>query len=86
MIWFSVEKYDLMIVFYYVQLRELEIVRLCLKHFRQQGYETAFQALQKQTSVHLEHPMMSELHTALVVKGDFAKTELFVEKCVTGNI
>lgn len=65
-------------------MRELEIIRLCLKHFRQQGYETAFQALQNQTNVYLEHPMMSELHNALVVNGDFQKTEEFVDQFVAG--
>lgn len=68
-----------------VQLREVELVRLCLKHFRQQGYDYAFKALQEQTNVRLEDPMMSELHTALVVQGDFQKAESFIEKCVNGN-
>lgn len=60
-------------------------MRLCLKHFRQQGYETTFQALQEQTNVGLEHPMMSELHASLVVQGDFQKTENFVEQSINGE-
>lgn len=67
------------------QLREVELVRLCLKHFRQQGYDSAFKALQEQTNVILEDPMMSELHAALVVQGDFQKAENFIEKAVNGN-
>lgn len=61
--------------------REVEIIRLCLKHFRQNGYESAFEALQKQTNVQLEHPMLTELHGTLVIGGDFPATEEFMEKC-----
>lgn len=68
-----------------LQLREVELVRLCLKHFRQQGYDSAFKALQEQTNVILEDPMMSELHGALVVQGDFQKAENFVEKAINGK-
>lgn len=67
------------------QLREVELVRLCLKHFRQQGYDSAFKALQDQTGVNLEDPMMAELHTALVKNGDFQKAETFIEKSVNGK-
>lgn len=69
-----------------LQLREVELIRLCLKHFRQQGYDTAFKALQEQTNVSLEYSMMSDLHTALVVNGDFQKTENFIEKCVSDGL
>ena len=69
----------------FFQLREVELIRLCLKHFRQQGYDMAFKALQQQTNVELEYSTMSNLHTALVVHGDFQKTENFIEKCVNGN-
>lgn len=50
----------------YNTLRETEIIKLCLKHFRQQGYTKAFNALQEQTNVRLEHPLISELHKYLV--------------------
>lgn len=61
--------------------REVEIIRLCLKHFRQNGYEEAFSVLQRQTDVQLEHPMLTELHDMLVKRGDFPGTENFMEKC-----
>uniref|UniRef100_A0A1A9ZKV8 LisH domain-containing protein n=1 Tax=Glossina pallidipes TaxID=7398 RepID=A0A1A9ZKV8_GLOPL len=66
----------------YNKLREMEIVRLCLKHFRQQGYDVAFKALQEETQVHLEHPHVSELHERLVVNGDFDKAEEFMSNCI----
>lgn len=60
----------------------MEIIRLCLKHFRQQGYDTAFKALQDQTHVQLEHPLISELHQCLVINGDFEKAEKFISDCI----
>ena len=49
-----------------VQYREQEVIRLCLKHFRQHNYSEAYEALQRQTRVTLEHPALTELHTQLV--------------------
>lgn len=65
--------------------REAEIVRLCLKYFRQQGYDRAFRALQEQTNVRLEHSVMQELYQNLVIEGDFRKTEAEIEKLVEGK-
>ncbi|KAJ6644311.1 Muskelin [Pseudolycoriella hygida] len=66
--------------------REKEVVRLCLKHFRQQGYHSAFKALQKQTNVTLESQLMSELHETLVENGNFAKTEEYVEQFASDGL
>lgn len=62
--------------------REAEIIRLCLKYFRQQGYERAFDALQDQTNVQLEHPTIQELHNNLVAEGDFVKTEEQISRLI----
>uniref|UniRef100_A0AAG5D179 Muskelin N-terminal domain-containing protein n=1 Tax=Anopheles atroparvus TaxID=41427 RepID=A0AAG5D179_ANOAO len=59
----------------YNMLREVEIVRLFLKHCRQQGYAGTFRALQEETGVRLEDEQMTELHEILVNRGDFKKTE-----------
>lgn len=66
--------------------REAEIVRLCLKYFRQQGYDQAFEALQHQTNVQLEHPMMQDLYQTLVIDGDFKRTEALMEKLVNEGV
>lgn len=66
----------------YTMIREIEIVKLCLKHFRQQGYEKAFLALQEETNIYLEDQLITDLHRCLVSKGDFNKTEEIIEKCV----
>ncbi|XP_055628729.1 muskelin isoform X2 [Toxorhynchites rutilus septentrionalis] len=59
----------------YNMLREVQIVRLFMKHCRQQGYVKAFNALQEETGVRLEDERMTELHEVLVNQGDFNKTE-----------
>uniref|UniRef100_A0A182NNJ1 F5/8 type C domain-containing protein n=1 Tax=Anopheles dirus TaxID=7168 RepID=A0A182NNJ1_9DIPT len=59
----------------YNMLREVEIVRLFMKHCRQQGYVKSFGALQEETGVRLEDEKMTELHETLVDRGDFKKTE-----------
>lgn len=66
--------------------REIEIIRLCLKHFRQCGYDSAFKALQENTNVHLESPLISELHEALVINGNFEKSEEYVERFIDNGL
>lgn len=69
----------------YDMSRELELVRLCLKHFRQQGYGQAFRALQAETGVQLEDARMTELHEALVRRGDFELCESMLVRFVNGE-
>ena len=61
------------------QYREREAIRLCLKHFRQHHFMEAYDALQKKTKVSLEHPLLSELHTQLVVNGNYDACERLIE-------
>lgn len=61
------------------QYREQEIVRLCMKHFRQRNYSSALQALQLETNVTLEDPMLAEFHKMLVENGEYEKAEKFLE-------
>uniref|UniRef100_T1J0F1 Muskelin N-terminal domain-containing protein n=1 Tax=Strigamia maritima TaxID=126957 RepID=T1J0F1_STRMM len=67
---------------WYNTYREKEAIRLCLKHFRQHNYTEAFESLQKRTKIHLEDPLLTELHKLLVMKGDFGACEALVEKAV----
>jgi len=59
--------------------REQEAIRLCLKHFREKNYTESFDALESQSKVVLEEPMITNLHQALVVKGDFDRVENILE-------
>ncbi|XP_069681633.1 muskelin [Periplaneta americana] len=66
--------------------REREVVRLCLKHFRQHNYQEAFESLQRHTQVQLEDPVLSKLHDILVTHGDYEGTESFMENSVTSGL
>ncbi|XP_049964033.1 muskelin isoform X1 [Schistocerca serialis cubense] len=72
---------------WYNAYKEREVVRLCLKHFRQHNYNEAFEALQRHTEIQLEDPLLSKLHEILVNKGDYEGTEDFMEHSVSpGNL
>lgn len=66
--------------------REREAVRLCLKHFRQQNYSEAFESLQKRTRVELEHSVLTQLHGALVERGDFLGAEQVLEQAADDGL
>lgn len=59
---------------------------MCLKHFRQQKYTTAFNALQKKTGVTLESPQLSCLYQLLVEDGDFDAAEKLLQNAANGKI
>ncbi|KAI8598594.1 Muskelin N-terminus-domain-containing protein [Dissophora ornata] len=61
--------------FQYINFRETESVRLCLKHFRQRKLFEAFKALQDRTGIQLEDPLLTRLHQELVVRGNFKRAE-----------
>ncbi|XP_076804346.1 muskelin-like isoform X1 [Clavelina lepadiformis] len=71
---------------WYYKYREIQAIRLCLKHFRQHNYMEAFDALRKKTNILLEDPILSELHTALVHEGDFEKSEVIIKKLIADDI
>ncbi|XP_062055249.1 muskelin isoform X2 [Lepus europaeus] len=71
---------------WYSKYREQEAIRLCLKHFRQHNYTEAFESLQKKTKIALEHPMLTDLHDKLVLKGDFDACEELIEKAVNDGL
>ncbi|KAF9187936.1 Muskelin 1, intracellular mediator containing kelch motif [Haplosporangium sp. Z 767] len=61
--------------FKYINFRETESVRLCLKHFRQRKLLDAFKALQERTHIRLEDPLLTKLHRELVIRGNFKRAE-----------
>lgn len=65
-----------------LQYREREIVRLCMKHFRQRNYMEALRSLENDTKITLEDPLLTELHSILVNNADYEATEKFLENCV----
>ncbi|KAL7749767.1 hypothetical protein RI367_004643 [Sorochytrium milnesiophthora] len=59
----------------FLQWREVEAIRLCLKHFRQRNYLTTFAHLSEATQLRLEDPLLTQLHQSLVMNGDFDAAE-----------
>ncbi|CAI8048563.1 Muskelin [Geodia barretti] len=57
-----------------------QALRLCMKHLRECDYSDAYLTLCKQSRVELEHPLLSQLHSTLVVRGDFVTTEAIVQQ------
>ncbi|TPX48357.1 hypothetical protein SeMB42_g03037 [Synchytrium endobioticum] len=70
----------------YINYREHEVVRLCLKHFRQRNYLDTFSSLQQRAHIQLEDPLLSELHKSLVSNGDFAHTEKLLIQAADRNL
>ena len=71
---------------WYNDFREQEVIRLCLKHFRQRNYMEAFDALQRKTQISLEHPALTELHQVLVKHGHFEQAETIIHQAANENL
>ncbi|KAG0236670.1 Muskelin 1, intracellular mediator containing kelch motif [Actinomortierella wolfii] len=72
--------------FQYINFRETESVRLCLKHFRQRKLIEAFRELQQRTQILLEDPILTELYHELVVKGNFKRAEEIMLEAANRNM
>jgi len=70
----------------YINYRENEVIRLCLKHFRQRYYLDTFNSLQQLTNIKLEDQLLTDLHTNLVFNGDFDTTEEILYKASERNL
>ncbi|KAJ1958544.1 hypothetical protein EC988_000245 [Linderina pennispora] len=68
------------------QLKEREVVRSCLKFFRERNYTDAFKALQQQSSVQFETPLLTQLHEALVDKADYDRAEQLLQRAEQSGI
>ncbi|KAJ2853461.1 Muskelin 1, intracellular mediator containing kelch motif, partial [Coemansia erecta] len=53
------------------RFKEKEVIRSCLKFFRDKNYTSAFTALATQSSVLLESPLLTEIQKALVEEGNY---------------
>ncbi|KAJ3217804.1 Muskelin 1, intracellular mediator containing kelch motif [Dinochytrium kinnereticum] len=64
----------------YINYRESEVIRLCMKHFRQRNYLEAFSSLQERTQIQLEDHVLNNLHKSLVLNGDFNTAEELIQQ------
>jgi hypothetical protein len=57
------------------QHRETSVLRRILKHLRQRRLLTPFHSILSRTNLHLEHPLITQLHSIIVLKGDWSRSE-----------
>ncbi|KAI8849074.1 Muskelin N-terminus-domain-containing protein [Chytridium lagenaria] len=70
----------------YINYRESEVVRLCLKHFRQRNYLESFSSLQERTQIQLEDDILANLHKSLVLNGDFDTAEQLIQQAADRDL
>ncbi|KAJ3119706.1 Muskelin 1, intracellular mediator containing kelch motif [Nowakowskiella sp. JEL0407] len=70
----------------YVNYREQQVLKLCLKHFRQRNYLSTFTSLQLQSQLSLEDPLITSLFTKLVLQGDFNEVEKILTKASSDGL
>ncbi|KAG0826673.1 hypothetical protein G6F18_009843 [Rhizopus arrhizus] len=70
----------------YTKYKELETIKLCLKHFRQKNMMDIYYALKNKTNVEFEHPLVSRLHRELVVEAKFDEAEHIIRDADTSGI
>ncbi|KAI7898194.1 Muskelin N-terminus-domain-containing protein [Cokeromyces recurvatus] len=64
----------------YNKYKEMETIRLCLKHFRQRNMMSVYDALkQERPDIKLEDPLLSTLHQKLVIEGEFEIVEQIIK-------
>ncbi|KAJ3206086.1 Muskelin 1, intracellular mediator containing kelch motif, partial [Clydaea vesicula] len=69
----------------YIDYKESEVIRLCLKHFRQRNLLEAFTTLNRNANIPLEDPILTDLHQHLAMNGDFSSSEnILVQACSNG--
>ncbi|KAI8326736.1 Muskelin N-terminus-domain-containing protein, partial [Choanephora cucurbitarum] len=66
--------------------KEMETFRLCLKYFRQKNMMDVYSLLQKKVNMDLEHPLISNLHDAIVIQGDFKQAETILLKQINNRL
>lgn len=62
-----------------IQHKDTLALHLVLKHLRRNNFLAAHRALLEQTNIRTEHPRVTELHDALVLRGDLAVAEELVK-------
>ncbi|KAG8792158.1 Muskelin 1, intracellular mediator containing kelch motif [Ceratobasidium sp. 428] len=66
----------------FVSHKNTQALHLILKHLRRNNFLAAHSALLEQANIKTEHPRVTELHDALVLSGDLARSEGLVEHMV----
>lgn len=73
------------------QAKEKKTLSLTLKHLRQQGLYDEFNVLRQRLAtppmnLHFEHPLATELHSSLVMQGDYDKAEACLDEATAQGL
>lgn len=58
---------------------------MCLKHFRQNHYNLAANALLTNSNITLEHPFLSQLYDTVVTNGNYEMAEILMDQAIKGK-
>lgn len=59
----------------YLKYRETAVLRHVLKHLRQRRLLSPYQTILSRADIQLEHPLVTQLHESLVLRGDWSGSE-----------
>ncbi|KAF9264171.1 hypothetical protein L218DRAFT_979773 [Marasmius fiardii PR-910] len=59
----------------YDQYQETQALRHLLKHLRQRRLLSPYQSILERAGIQVEHPLVSQLHSSIVIRGDWANAE-----------
>lgn len=62
------------------------MLRHVLKHLRQRRFLGPFQSVLERSGLRLEHPLVTDLHTSLVIKGDFPACETLLTSIASAGL
>ncbi|KAH7889083.1 Muskelin N-terminus-domain-containing protein [Phlebopus sp. FC_14] len=64
----------------YDEHRETVVLRQVLKHLRERRLLTPYQTILSRSGIQLEHPIVTSLHTTLVLRGNWLEAEALLSK------
>ncbi|KAF8907826.1 Muskelin N-terminus-domain-containing protein [Gymnopilus junonius] len=70
----------------YEEFRETAVLRYVLKHLRQRRLLTPYQTILSRANIHLEHPLLTQLHESLVLQGNFSRSESLLTSISTSSL
>ncbi|KAJ3528091.1 hypothetical protein NM688_g8040 [Phlebia brevispora] len=70
----------------YEEYQERVVLRHILKHLRRRRFLQPFQSIVSRSGLQLEHPLVTSLHTALVLQGDFTVAESLLTSLASASL
>lgn len=58
---------------------------MCSKHFRQNHYELAANALLNNSNITLEHPFLSQIYNTVVTNGNYEMAEILMDQAINSK-